>query len=97
MVNHAGGGPGRLLIDPVACDGVGMCAHLAPSLIELDPWGYPVIPTETVDGADARAAGRAVRGCPKLALRFVPSTDPDRSLRGDPPTVSTRTGLTRTN
>ncbi len=61
---------GRLQIDPVACEGIGMCAHLAPALLHLDPWGYPVIPVGTVAGSDARAAVRAVRGCPRRALRF---------------------------
>ena len=28
----------------MACDGVGVCAHLAPDLVELDRWGYPMIP-----------------------------------------------------
>ena len=62
--------PGRLQIDPVACEGIGMCAHLAPALLHLDPWGYPIVPDGTVAGDDARAALRAVRGCPRRALRF---------------------------
>jgi ferredoxin len=37
------GGPARLRVDPTACDGIGMCAHLAPDLIVLDTWGYPII------------------------------------------------------
>ena len=73
-------GTGRLLVDPVACHGIGMCAHLAPALIHLDPWGYPIIPGETLDGADARAAIRAARGCPRRALRFTetPARQPAR-------------------
>ncbi len=66
--------PGRqgvLRVDPVACDGVGMCAHLAPGLVGLDRWGFPVLPNEQVDGDRAHAAERAVRGCPRKALRFI--------------------------
>lgn len=64
------GRQGTLRIDPVACDGIGMCAHLAPALIVLDRWGYPVLPAGRIDGDDTRAALRAVRGCPRKALRF---------------------------
>ncbi|MET3803298.1 ferredoxin [Nakamurella sp. UYEF19] len=60
----------RLHIDPVACDGIGMCAHLAAGIIHLDPWGYPVIPSTDLEGSDRRAAVRAERGCPRRALRL---------------------------
>lgn len=58
----------KLAIDPVACDGLGMCAHQAPDLISLDPWGYPIL-----DGADLHdgtlgPARRAIRACPRKAL-----------------------------
>lgn len=61
----------RLLVDPVACQGIGMCAHLAPRIIDLDPWGYPVVPTAELDRPDRRAAERAVRGCPRRALQLT--------------------------
>ena len=59
----------RLVVDPVACDGVGMCAHLAPDLVRLDSWGYPVVPAGELSDEEQRAAGRAASGCPKRALR----------------------------
>lgn len=61
----------RLTLDPIACDGKGVCADLLGELIHLDDWGYPIIsgggevPAELV--AEARAA---VAACPKLALRL---------------------------
>lgn len=58
----------RLGIDPTACHGVGMCAHLAPDLIDVDSWGYPVLPVAPVTGRDLRAARAAVNGCPRRAL-----------------------------
>ena len=58
----------RLRIDAVACDGVGVCAHLAPDLIELDRWGYPVIPADDLSRRELAAAQRAVQGCPRKAL-----------------------------
>ncbi len=69
-MKQAPAGPGNLAVDPVACDGIGMCAHLAPDLIALDRWGFPVLPEGRIEGADTRAALRAVRGCPRKALRF---------------------------
>ena len=29
----------RLKVDPIACDGRGLCAELLPELITLDDWG----------------------------------------------------------
>jgi ferredoxin len=58
----------RLVVDPVACDGVGMCAHLAPDLVRLDSWGYPVGPGHGLSEEERRAAARAASGCPKRAM-----------------------------
>ena len=57
-----------LRLDPVACDGVGMCAHIAPNLIGLDPWGFPLVASEPLGERDRGAARRAVAGCPRRAL-----------------------------
>jgi ferredoxin len=37
----------RLVVDPIACDGAGVCAELLPELISLDPWGFPSSPLAT--------------------------------------------------
>jgi len=58
----------RLRVDPVACAGIGMCAHLAEDLVRLDSWGYPVVPQRDLDTDEARQAARAVTGCPRRAL-----------------------------
>ncbi len=63
-----GTGPSRLRVDPVACDGIGMCAHLAPSLVSLDTWGYPLLAQGTLAPREQREARRAVSGCPRQAL-----------------------------
>jgi len=57
-----------LLINPVACDGIGMCAHLAPDLVELDRWGFPIVLAALAGRADLRAARAAVAGCPRRAI-----------------------------
>jgi ferredoxin len=52
----------------VACDGIGMCAHLAADLVVLDSWGYPVMPSGRLERTDLTAARSAVAGCPRRAL-----------------------------
>lgn len=58
----------HLLVDPIACEGHGICAEVLPELIRLDDWGYPIIenpvPPELID--EARLA---IESCPVLALR----------------------------
>jgi ferredoxin len=58
----------RLIVDPVACDGIGMCAHLAPDLVRVDSWGYPIVVTGLLAAREERQAGKAVAGCPRKAL-----------------------------
>jgi ferredoxin len=60
-----------LVIDPIACDGHGVCAELFPEGVRLDPWGFPIIergpiPLHLLDHAE-----RVVSGCPRLALTLV--------------------------
>jgi ferredoxin len=53
------------------CDGYGHCAELAPELVELDEWGYPIISCEPIKSHHdprSRSAHLAVRGCPRQAL-----------------------------
>ncbi|UQX87381.1 ferredoxin [Jatrophihabitans telluris] len=66
--------PRRLRLDPVACDGVALCAHLAPRQITLDSWGFPIVHGELEHASDVRAARKAVNACPRQAL-FL-ETDP---------------------
>jgi ferredoxin len=58
----------RLRVDPVACDGIGMCAHLAPEVVRLDSWGYPILADRDLERRDERRARLAVAGCPRRAL-----------------------------
>jgi len=61
----------ELVLDPVACDGRGVCAEMLPERIELDRWGYPVIDDEAITPVLVEHAVRAVRSCPKQALHLV--------------------------
>jgi ferredoxin len=61
----------RLVLDPVACDGRGLCAELLPEVVELDDWGFPIVPDVALDARLEDDAEEAVRLCPRLALRLV--------------------------
>ena len=58
----------RLRVNPIACTAHGMCAELLPEVIELDPWGYPILLTPIVPPGVLDHAKRAVDACPTLAL-----------------------------
>ncbi|MCB0917296.1 MAG: ferredoxin [Actinobacteria bacterium] len=65
----------ELRVDPIQCQGRGLCAAAAPALVSLDEWGYPLLADgtrEPITSADERAAKRAVRACPRLALALSP-------------------------
>jgi len=63
-------GESELRVDWPRCDARGLCHELLPEIVDLDPWGYPIV-TRIVT-ADLRAAAKeAVRDCPRLALRLI--------------------------
>jgi len=62
-----------LKVNPIACDGFGHCHELAPELVTMDEWGYPIIkkdPTPLGNAATLQSAKYAERGCPRQALRI---------------------------
>jgi ferredoxin len=61
----------HLVIDPIACDGRGVCAEVLPERVELDPWGYPVIEDTEIPPALDDHVVRAVRACPRQAVHVV--------------------------
>lgn len=76
----------RLRVDPIACDGRGLCAELLPELIVADDWGYPIVSDGAVPPQLEAQARRAVEACPLLALRLERvsggATDAARGRRG---------------
>ena len=66
--------PLTLVLNPILCDGRGLCHDAAPDLIALDGWGYPLLPGEglrsPIGEADRRAAQDATHACPALALHL---------------------------
>jgi ferredoxin len=59
-----------LAVNPIACDGHGICAELLPEMVKLDDWGYPIIDPNPVSPHLEALARRAVAVCPTLALRL---------------------------
>jgi ferredoxin len=55
-------------VNPIACEGHGLCAELFPERIELDEWGYPIVDPTPIPRSLAGQARRAVAACPTLAL-----------------------------
>jgi ferredoxin len=63
-----------LVLNPILCDGRGMCHEAAPDLVGLDEWGYPLLPggglRSELTRADLKAAEDATHACPLLALHI---------------------------
>ena len=60
----------ELRVDPIACEGHGLCAELFPERVRLDDWGYPIVDPEPIPAALEGHARRAVAACPMLALKL---------------------------
>jgi ferredoxin len=60
-----------LVVDPIACEGRGVCAEMLPERIELDRWGYPVVDGKEIPPGLIDHVVRAVRSCPRHALHLV--------------------------
>jgi ferredoxin len=71
----------KLVVDPIACTGHGMCAELFPEGVEIDDWGYPILRDLPDDPELLEHARRAVRACPALALRLSASSQPTHRVR----------------
>ncbi len=72
----------RLVVDPVACQAHGYCAELLPQAVTLDEWGYPVLDGRPLPPALVEEARRAVRACPRRALRLVAAEPARVRVRG---------------
>ena len=61
-----------LRVNPILCDGHGLCAELLPERIELDEWGYPII-AETPVTAPGSSCTRAGPSMPAPCSRSTSS------------------------
>lgn len=73
-----GGSAVWLRVDPIGCDGRGLCAEALPELVTLDDWGFPVTSDRPVPKRLLADARQTVRACPKLALRLDRLRSPAR-------------------
>jgi ferredoxin len=80
--------PVTLHVDPIACRAHGLCADEFPEGVELDEWGYPIIPSDPVPAGWVRRARAAAAACPVLALRLRPASPATRdAVMRKPPTL----------
>lgn len=61
----------ELRVNPIACEGHGLCAELFPERVSLDEWGFPIIEKSAIPKELEHHARRAVSECPKLALLLI--------------------------
>jgi len=73
-----------LRLNPIRCDGYGICAFVLPERISLDEWGYPVIDSRPIQGGLVADARRAIDLCPVLALSLRQVSDPPSHARETP-------------
>jgi ferredoxin len=71
----------HLAVNPIACDGHGICAELLPELIVMDDWGYPIIDPTPIPIHLEDHARRAVAACPTLALLIQERQEATRPAR----------------
>jgi ferredoxin len=57
-----------LRVNPIACDGAGLCAELFPERVAVDDWGFPIVDGSPIPRALEADAQRAVAACPTMAL-----------------------------
>jgi ferredoxin len=65
-----------LRVNPIACDGHGLCAELFPEWITLDDWGFPIVRSGPIPAGFEEHAQRAVAACPVLALKLARAEQP---------------------
>jgi NADH:ubiquinone oxidoreductase subunit F (NADH-binding)/ferredoxin len=61
----------RLQVDWTRCQGHGLCAKIAPEMVQLDSQGYPMLLDMPVPFWLEREAAQAVEMCPAMALRLT--------------------------
>ena len=60
----------RIRVNPIKCEGRGLCTELFPERISADDWGYPIMAGEAFASELLPQARLAVKRCPLLALEI---------------------------
>jgi ferredoxin len=74
----------ELRVDWIRCDGYGLCGDLAPDVIALDEWRYPIILAGSIPDVLRSDVQRAIDCCPMRALSLVDPRDEWRHRRRAP-------------
>jgi ferredoxin len=74
----------ELRVDWIRCEGFGLCGDLAPDLIGLDEWRYPIIDPSVAADSRLSDALLAIDCCPMRALSLVDAGTGSRHLRVPP-------------
>ena len=61
----------RVIVDPVLCEGNGVCTQVAPEIFELGDDDRARVLVEHPTEARRAEVETAVRGCPRRAIRIV--------------------------
>jgi len=61
----------RVIVDPVLCEGNGVCTQVAPEIFALGDDDRARVLVERPDEARRAALETAVRRCPRRAIRLV--------------------------
>jgi ferredoxin len=63
--------PQHLSVNPITCHAHGLCAEMLPEAVELDEWGYPLLPDGPLPAHLRTQARKAAAACPTLALKLT--------------------------
>ena len=80
----------RIRVNPIACEGHGLCAELFPERITLDDWGYPIVDPAPIPAELVPHARRAVAECPAVALALARDGFSEGAVTGSPARASRR-------
>jgi NADH:ubiquinone oxidoreductase subunit F (NADH-binding)/ferredoxin len=78
----------RLKVDWARCDGHGLCAKIAPEMVQLDSQGYPAFLDMPVPFWLEREAQQAVEMCPAMALSLGSGTTWGQDMPRSSPAIS---------
>lgn len=71
--NRPGDETVRARVNPVKCQGHGICTEILPSLFVRDEWGFAQAAARDVETAERPDLDRAVEECPVRAIRVIVS------------------------
>lgn len=58
-------------VDPTKCKAYSVCGNLAPSVFQIDEWGFGYVENGDVTPENRRSIERAARACPVKAIDII--------------------------